>query len=174
MHYSVVVAMAIIACCLVSCGDKPFTSDDPTVLTDAKMYDSAKKTIGFTWYKKNDALLGKGSHSGHSEPFLRTRYNAIATTVLDASGSIKAGTVFPTGSIIVKELINSDRTTVGTYAMMVRQPTDPNADSKGWVWGYYRGSGDVRTSVSSKGNGCISCHSQSGNIDNTMMNLDHP
>jgi hypothetical protein len=146
----------------------------PPAWTDASIFDTAKVRTGMVWYKKTDSLFTKGSKSGHVEPLLRTRYNSTAAQMLDASGKVKAGAVFAEGSIIVKELVLADRTTISTYAVMIKQKSDPNADAQGWVWGYVTGAGGVRDAVSRKGAGCIGCHSIAGHIDNTLMNFDHP
>jgi len=147
--------------------------DSKTAITDAALFDIAKQTTGFTWYKRSDALLAKGAKSGHSEPFKRTRYNAQAATHLDAAGKVKEGTVFSEESIIVKELVNADRSFSG-YALMLKRKADPSADANGWVWGYVLASGAVRDAAARKGAGCIGCHSISGNIDLTLMNVTNP
>ena len=141
--------------------------------TDEQLLMKAKETTGFTWYKNSDQLLSKGPHTGHSEDFLRTRYNATAAAMLDADGKVKAGAVFPDESLIVKEL-HSNSTTLSTYAVMYKKSGHEDADAHGWVWGYIRPGGEVREPASNKGSACTGCHSQNGNIDLTLMNLDHP
>jgi hypothetical protein len=105
---------------------------------------------------------------------MRTRYNSVAAQMLDASGKVKSGAVFAEGSIITKELINADRTTVNGYALLIKRKADPNADADGWVWGYVTGTGAERHPLTSKGNGCIGCHSIAGHIDRTLMNVSVP
>ena len=72
--------------------------------TDKELLDMAKVSSGFVWFKNSAELLDKSAGTGHSQPFLRTRYNAIAATVLDSANRIKTGISFPEGSLIVKEL----------------------------------------------------------------------
>lgn len=142
-------------------------------LTDTELYNMAKETTGFTWYKNSDIKLNKSTGSGHSELFLRTRYNAIAATNLGLDGKIIAGTTFPEGSLIVKELY-SDATTLTSYAILYKQANHKNADANGWVWGYVFTDGSVKAPSAEKGSGCISCHSQTDNIDYTLMNKYFP
>ncbi len=134
------------------------------VLETGKSFESA-----ISLYKKSSAFLPKSSGTGHSESFLRTRFNSIAMAKLGTDGKVMAGISFPEGSLIVKELYN-DTTKVSKYAILYKQSSNPNADSKGWVWGYLNGDGTVIASADKKGSGCISCHSQTGSIDYTLMN----
>ena len=65
--------------------------------TDKELYEMAQSTSGFTWFKNSSSLLDKSSGSGHSFPFLRTRYNSIAASKLDSDGNIMADAIFPEG-----------------------------------------------------------------------------
>ena len=141
--------------------------------TDKKLLDISKEQSGYVWFKNSDALLERSSSSGHSQPFLRTRYNAIAANKLDASGNIIAGSVFDEGSIIVKELYTNN-TTIGRYAILLKDKNNAYADKNGWVWGYIDSDGSVAESAANKGAACISCHSQTGNIDYMLMNKYFP
>lgn len=147
--------------------------DDTLEGIDKELFDMAVVTDGFTWYKNSDSLLDKSPGSGHSLPFLRTRYNAIAATNLDTNGKILPGTSFANGSLIVKELIRDDNTIV-RYAILYKQSGNANADPKGWVWGYVNTDGTVEESATRKGGSCINCHSQTGSIDYMLMNIYFP
>lgn len=140
---------------------------------DQELYDLSKETGGFTWYKNSSSFLDKSSGSGHSQPLLRTRYNAVAATMLDASGKIMEGITFPEGALIVKEL-NENSSTLERYAILYKQSDSEFADSNGWIWGYLEDNGKVIIPASDKGASCISCHSQSNNIDYMLMNKYFP
>lgn len=141
--------------------------------TDKELYDMAKATDGFIWFKNSSSLLNKSSGSGHPQPLLRTRYNSVAATKLDSNGKIMPGASFPEGSLIVKELyLNS--TTLGRYAILYKKSGSANADAKGWVWGYIDADGGVSESASKKGSSCTGCHSQTDNIDYMLMNKYYP
>ena len=102
---------------------------------DRKLFDMSESTSGFLWYNNTDAILNKSSGSGHPQPFLRTRFNSIASEYLDSNGRIIEGTIFPEGSLIVKELYD-DKNKIGRYAVLYKDSEDENSDPNGWVWGY--------------------------------------
>lgn len=147
--------------------------DGVAVGTDLLLYDMATVDTGFVWFKFSDEALEKSSGSGHSEPKLRTRYNAVAAAMLDANGRIQEGAQFPDGSLIVKELLENDLS-ISLYAVLYKKADNPDADANGWVWGYLNPNGTVRTPASDKGSGCIGCHMQSGHIDYMLMNKFYP
>lgn len=140
---------------------------------DKELFDLAKVTTGFVWYKNSDTLLEKSAGSSHAEPFLRTRYNALAATQLDSMGKVKSDAVFPDGSVVVKELFDN-ATTIGRYAVLYKKAASESADANGWVWGYIKSDGTVTESATKKGSSCINCHSQSNNIDYMLMNKYFP
>jgi len=141
--------------------------------TDKELFEMAKSTNGFVWYKNSSELLNKSSGSGHPQPFLKTRYNSVAATKLDSNGKIITGETFPEGSLIVKELYDNS-TTLGRYAILYKNSGSADADAKGWIWGYINADGKVSESASKKGGSCIGCHSQADNIDYMLMNKYFP
>lgn len=159
-------------CCLVLVSHSSCTKDKVSE-TDTELFELAQDTTGFLWYKHTDTLLPKSAGSGHGQPFLRVRFNAIAATQLDSTGKINVNASFAEGSLIVKELCENTGD-LDRYAILYKKPTHVNADPKGWVWGYINADGSVAVSASKKGNSCISCHSQSGNIDYMLMNKYFP
>ena len=140
---------------------------------DKELYELAKETSGFVWYKNSSSLLSKSSGSGHPQTSLRTRYNAIAASKLDANGKIMANATFSEGALIVKELYENS-SELSRYAILLKKSDSPFADDKGWVWGYINANGKVAEAASNKGKVCISCHNQSDNIDYMLMNKYFP
>lgn len=151
----------------------PSCKKEDAVGTDKELLDLAQATAGFTWYKNANTLLAKSNASGHSEPFLKTRFNATASTKLDAGGRPIDGTSFPDGSLVVKELYKNENT-LNRYAILYKKTGHPDADEKGWVWGYINADGTVAAAAAQKGSGCKSCHSQGGNIDYILMKKYFP
>lgn len=147
--------------------------DKQAKATDEELYEMAKNTSGFTWFKNSGSLLSKSSGSGHPQPFLRTRYNSVAAAKLDSTGKIIIGATFPEGSLIVKELYDNS-TTLGRYAILYKKTGNAYSDTKGWVWGYIDSDGGVAEAASKKGSSCVNCHSQSDNIDYMLMNKYFP
>ncbi len=141
--------------------------------TDLELYEMSNTTAGFTWYKNSNAALAKSDGSGHTQPFLRTRYNSTAAAMLDSVGKVKSDAAFPNGSLIVKELLD-DQSKLSRYAILFKSTGHEDADANGWVWGYMEADGKVVNSAVDKGAACISCHSQGGNIDYMLMNLFFP
>ncbi len=140
---------------------------------DALLLEMARNTNGHVWYKNSDALLPRSIGSAHNQAFLRTRYDAIAAGILDENGQVVTDTVFPVGSLIVKELWD-DASTLSLYAILYKRPDDQNADIDGWVWGYVQPDGTARQPASNQGSACRSCHGQADNIDFSLMNKFFP
>lgn len=147
--------------------------DKPATGIDAELYNLAKETNGFVWYKLSDELLDKSAGSGHNSPYLRTRYNNIAANQLDSIGKVKEGAVFAEGSLIVKELRENENT-LTRYSILYKQSDHKYADDQGWLWGYINEDKTVRISAEEKGSSCIGCHLQDGNIDYMLMNKYFP
>jgi len=148
-------------------------SDQVPNATDATLLKLAKNTSGFVWYNLTDTLLPHSSGSGHGQPFLRTRYNAIAATQLDVNGRVIPGSLFPEGSLIVKELYLANNV-FDRYAILYKDSDSESADAQGWVWGYINADETVAVAASLKGSSCIACHSQVDNIDYMLMNKYFP
>lgn len=166
--------ITVLSICLVSIWTiNSCKKENEATGTDKELYEMAKTTSGFTWFKNSSSLLNKSSGSGHSQPFLRTRYNSVAATKLDSNGKIMTGATFPEGSLIVKELYDNS-TTLGRYAILYKKSGSVDADANGWVWGYINADGDVAEAASKKGSSCISCHLQADNIDYMLMNKYFP
>ncbi|MEZ5198530.1 MAG: cytochrome P460 family protein [Bacteroidales bacterium] len=147
--------------------------DDELEGIDKELYDMASSSSGYTWFENSSAYLDKSSGSGHNYPFLRTRFNATAASRLDSTGRIYADTTFPEGSMIVKELYDGSKG-LERYAILYKQSNNSNADANGWVWGYINSDETVAVSATEKGNACIGCHTQAGNIDYMLMNKFFP
>lgn len=148
------------------------TSSSVTV-SDASLYTLIKSTSNYQFYKFSFDTLAKNSGtSGHSEPKIRTKYNAKAATQLDAGGKVKVSPNFPDSSLIVKEIINTDGS-LSYYAVMMKLRTATNADDGGkWVWAKIGPTGSALFSTELKGSGCTGCHGSA--FDFTRMNDSHP
>ena len=151
--------------------DEPAATPAPADTTDATLYTAARVATGFTWFENADSVRAKSSGSGHSQAFLRTRYNTLAAAQLDAAtGRVRAGAVFATGSLIVKELHPTRTGGLNEYAVMRKDPTNAHAAANGWVWAMLKADGSVSVSATQKGAGCVGCHGQAGHVDATLMN----
>ena len=171
----IIISVGILIITFISCKKKVDDSDvnfNDNKTSDAELLELAIANNDFEWYKFSDDLLNPGARTGHLEEQLRTRYNQVAKSNLDSLGKVIENSKFPENSLIVKELFKNGK--LDTYAIMYKKTGDENADDNGWVWGYIRENGNIRNAADRKGQGCIGCHSISGNIDLTLMNAEHP
>jgi len=169
MFTAALIAITIIGCKKEDSSPAAATTTQ-TITTEAQLYILGKSDVGYVYYMNSTDTIGKDAGSGHSEPKLRTRYNTIAASYLDAAGRVKAGTVFRDSSLIVKELY--DNRTLSTYVFLFKKSGDKNADANGWVWAETSPTGTSKYPAANKGAGCIGCHSIG--IDYTRMNDAHP
>ncbi|MBL0308760.1 MAG: cytochrome P460 family protein [Bacteroidetes bacterium] len=140
---------------------------------DAQMYNIAKDTTGFKWYKNSDSLLATSTGSGHAFSYFRARFNVVAALSLDAQGKVNTSTTFQDGAMVVGEYYDANKV-FQRYAIQYKQTGNEDADAKGWIWGDINADKTVAEPASNKGTGCISCHGQANNIDYTLMNLKFP
>lgn len=99
-------------------------------------------------------LIRSGT-SAH-QPVVRVSLNAAGYAVLQ-DGRLPAGSRFPSGSVIFKEVLSTTGA-VDLYTIMYKDPQNP-LSSNGWLWAEYRPDGAVMYSVSNRGGACTSCHS---------------
>jgi hypothetical protein len=143
---------------VVSCTSDHSEPDPDDETTDAQLFAEISAS-GYTYYQ-NGNILAAASASPHGS--FKLRVNSIAAAVLDANGELPAGSSFPTGSIVVKEVYSGSTLTL--YAVMKKVPTNKNAGS-GWIWAEVKTDGNYVYSTMSKGDQCVSCHSASQNRD---------
>ncbi len=125
---------------------------------DEVQYNKAVSTTGFTYYQNSNTYLPSSSASGHGEPYFRVRFNQIAYTALTDSGRLPAGSVFPEGSLVVKELYDNTNGALKLIAIMEKTASNSLA-ANGWLWSEYKADGKLVVSVNDKGKACTGCHS---------------
>ena len=111
--------------------------------------------------------VGRLNGSEAHRPVIRVRLNATARAAL-SSGRLSAGTQFPDGSIVVKELRPSATTEPTLYAVMVKDSGNPKAGN-GWLWAEYGVTGSVTYSVDDGGRACTSCHRREQGPQNDLV-----
>jgi hypothetical protein len=79
-----------------------------------------------------------------------TAYNALQ------GDTLAAGSAFPDGSIIFKQIRMSGQTVL--YAVIYKDRDNPLAGN-GWLWAEYSPTGSVAVSIATRGSGCTGCHS---------------
>lgn len=146
----------------LSCKDEGQETTPARVSTDADLFTLITRTQPFTSYRlfPNADSVTSGTLNGSTahQPTVRVSMNAAAFGVLQ-NGMLPSGVAFPDGSIIVKEIRTSGQTTL--YAVLYKDRGNAVAESgSGWLWAEYFPDGRVAFSVTTRGNGCISCHSR--------------
>jgi len=130
--------------------------DAPTDL-DVELYNESKDAVGFTYYKTDSAIIPSSVASGHPG-FFRVRFNAVAQAALTDNGKLPQGESFPNGTLIVKELYESQTGALNLLAIMKKDPSNEYSKD-GWVWAELRADGGNYISAKDKGDACVSCHS---------------
>jgi len=115
-------------------------------------------------YYQNAAVLSPAGNSPHGS--FKLRFNGTANAALDSTGELPVGGSFPSGSLLVKEVVSNGTTSL--YAVMKKDPGSVYAGS-GWLWAEYNPDGSTVISVTKKGTDgeCVSCHSFNTNRDLT-------
>lgn len=141
------------------------TSDkqEGVVISDQTLFELAINLSGYKFYKNNPDTLAVAGGSPHGS-FIRVRFNDAALDAMDAGISTLPGGTFPDGAVVVKEISDSRGGPVNVLAIIYKSSAAANAGA-GWLWNEVRPDGSVIFSVARKGDGCIGCHSASGNID---------
>lgn len=91
--------------------------------------------------------------------------NAVAFSTLRGD-TLPAGTRFPDGSIIFKEILSQDA--VQLYAVIYKDRLNPLAGN-GWLWAEYEPDGKTFISVLDKGAGCTACHARERGPENDFV-----
>ncbi|MBK7964453.1 MAG: cytochrome P460 family protein [Bacteroidetes bacterium] len=134
--------------------------DDDEKEANTNLFVEINRDVANYYIGTPDIVEGNGNVHG----FIKVRYNTIAAAALDSTGKLPIDSVFPKGSVVVKEIYSSINGGFIQFAVMKKDPGNKYAGA-GWLWGEYKSGGEVTFSVAKKGNGCISCHSLPDNRD---------
>lgn len=124
---------------------------------DIALYNESKSSSGFTYYQTDSTIKKSSNESAHS-PYFRVRFNSIAQAKLTDNGKLPVGEEFPEGSLIVKELYDSQSGELKLLAIMKNETGNEYAVN-GWLWLEIKADGDNFISAKEKGKACVSCHS---------------
>jgi hypothetical protein len=140
------------------------------ISTDAELFALVTQKEPFAAYGlfpnadeiASGTLVGSSAH----RPLVRVSLNATALGALQ-NGKLVAGTKFPNGSAIVKDVRTSGGTTVA-YAVIYKDSDNRSAGS-GWLWAEFKPDGTLGYSIANQGAGCISCHSLERGLQNDLV-----
>lgn len=148
------IVFSIVAMYFVSCKEE---ESNEVTLSDTTLYKEAIENSGFTYFQSG--FLKSTKTSGHgANNYVKTRYNNLVKNLLNEDGKPSEGTVFPDGSIIVKEIYSDTTKAPDVLAVMKKDSKNSGNDSK-WHWAEYEPDGKVYYALKNNGSGCISCHS---------------
>jgi hypothetical protein len=158
MRAIIYVLIPVVACFIYACANHNLEENVGTITTDASLFNEISQTSEY--YYQEGAILNPAPASPHST--FKLRFNEIAWSVLDETGELPAGSKFPEGSVIIKEVYSSG--SVALYAVMKKNSVESNA-AEGWLWAEYLPNGQLGYSIGQKGLGCTNCHSQGTHRD---------
>lgn len=149
-----------------ACGGSQATPTAPggaaasSLRDDASLFRLVSQTDPFTRYtvlpNAEEFASGRLNGSEAHRPIIRVSFNAVAAGALQ-NGRLPAGTTFPSGSIVFKEIKPSATAAATLYAVMAKEAGNSLAGD-GWLWAEYGPSGSVTYSVNNRGGACASCH----------------
>ena len=163
----VVLALGALGCSIIPSEALPPVT--APAVSDAALLALIPVDASWSYFNRSPIPIVRSSRP-HPQSHALVRYNAIASTQLDASGRVRSGAVFPDSSIIVKALSNGGA--VETYAVMMRLRGSASAGYGGWIWAEFGPDGAVKYSTAGRGASCAPCHSTG--IDYTRMNDSRP
>ena len=117
--------------------------------------------------------------AAHNPAHVATGVTTSRTFYINDIGAManKAGTMYPAGTVIVKEIMDDTETFVDKVAVMMKSDDPMYAGHNGWMYAKYaRSSADgeymqVRGSnLEDAGNGCHGCHAKADN-DSVFVSL---
>ncbi len=155
-----------IATSMSSCGGNsdsavPSAPSASGIASDASLFQLINVTDPFKGYAvfPNAAEIASGTLNGSSahQPLVRVSMNAKALSALQ-NGRLPAGTKFPDGSVIVKDVRSSSGVTM-EYTVIYKDASNSLAGN-GWLWAAFRPDGSVSYSIRERGAECVSCHSR--------------
>ncbi len=161
-------------------GDDMTTTDDMmmdmTKMIDSTMYMSwahvalpaPTMTVAEAAAAENAAGTGAAHNPGSDVFTTRTVYINDAGAMAN-----KAGTAYPAGTIIVKEIMDATETFVDKVAVMMKSDDEMYAGHNGWVYAKYflaeDGTWDLKAGSNVEGHGGVGCHGCHAKADNDSV-----
>ena len=132
----------------------------PGISPDEALFQQITVVDPFTSYIlfPNVDSIASGTLNGSTahQPLVRVSLNATAFNALQ-NGTLPAGSHFPDGSTVVKQIIQNGETVL--YAVIHKDNTN-GLSANGWLWAEYFPDGTTAISVTRAGSGCVGCHSR--------------
>jgi hypothetical protein len=148
-------ALLSISVFIVACS-KEEEKDDVDAMSQT-IFEDITSGKNYTFYKGDPSVVPSSPQSAHNA-FFRVRFNSIASAALTDNGKLPTNGTFPEGSIIVKDLYDSQTGNIVLYSVLKKESANANS-AKGWLWIEYDPAGKEIYKITNKGNGCVNCHS---------------
>ena len=162
---------ALIAIMISSCrsDEAPQPPVDGKISTDQQLFTLISQTQPYSSYTlfPNADSVTQGTLNGSNahQPMVRVSMNAVALNALQ-NDTLPAGSSFPDGSIIFKQIRTGGQTTL--FAVIYKDRSNSLA-ANGWLWAEYAPNGNVAYSIDRGGSGCFSCHAREQGPQNDFV-----
>jgi len=137
------------------------------IASDQALFQFVTITQPFASYGRFPSVDVLRSGTSAHQPFVRVSMNAMAFAALQ-NGRLPAGSEFPTGSLIFKEVLSSQSGAVDVWALMYKDRANSHAGD-GWLWAEIRPSGAIVYSITDRGRACTGCHSLEQGPQNDLV-----
>lgn len=139
------------------------------ISSDGELFSHITRVDPFSTYNLfpnvDSATSGTLNGSTAHQPLVSVRLNGIATNTLQ-NGRFPAGSSFPDGSVIFKQIISGGQTSL--YAVMYKDAANPLAGN-GWLWAEFYPDGSPFISLARKGANCTACHSREQGLQHDLV-----
>ena len=193
LRFQIALAIILVGCiAFLSCDriqDKldPVTDDTPTDMPTDMTLDLIKMGAYTSWMHKMlpapvpmaDAMSPAETGAAHNPAHATTGITTARTFYINDIGVManKEGTMYPAGTVIVKEIMDDTNMFVDKVAVMMKSDDPMYAAHNGWVYRKYaRSSEDAEymqvrgSNLADAGNGCHGCHAKASN-DSVFVSL---
>ena len=163
------ISISLLSAALSSCVDQGEALPPLHIYTDAGLYHIVTVEDPFSTYTlfPNADSVTSGTLNGSTahQPLVRVSMNATAVGAL-VDGRLAAGSSFPDGSIIFKQIRQG--TGAGLYAILYKDRNNPLAGN-GWLWAEIRPDGTPFISLTLGGRNCTGCHARERGPQNDFV-----
>lgn len=193
LRFQIALAIIFVGCiAFLSCGRMqdpldPVTDDTPTDMPTDMTLDMIKMGTYTSWMHKMlpapvpmaDATSPAETGAAHNPAHATTGITTARTFYINDIGVManKEGTMYPAGTVIVKEIMDDTNMFVDKVAVMMKSDDPMYAAHNGWGYKKYaRGSADAEymqvrgSNLPDAGNGCHGCHAKATN-DSVFVSL---
>lgn len=193
LKFQIALAIILVGCIsFTSCGRiqdqlDPVTDDTSTDMPTDMILDLIKMGAYTSWMHKMlsapvpmaDAMSPAETGAAHNPAHATTGITTARTFYINDIGVIanKEGTMYPAGTVIVKEIMDDTNMFVDKVAVMMKSDDSMYAGHNGWVYSKYaRSSEDAEymqvrgSNLEDAGNGCHGCHAKASN-DSVFVSL---